>query len=96
MTEYSLDDVTAGESWGCRFRINTMLDAEGVPLDTKYLQPGDAAPGTPGVYESTGVIRVRDRDSRQLLVLDMQSPREFVVSYDDVWDVDRVEYREDT
>lgn len=96
MTNYTLEDIRAGESWGCRFRITTMLDPDGVPLDTKFAQVGEPVNGAPGVYESTGVIRVRDADSRQLLVLDMTSPREFVVSYDDVWDIDRVEYAEAT
>lgn len=95
MSKYSLDDITAGESWGCRFRIQTMLDDQGVPLDTKRLQPGEIAPGVPGVYESIGVIRVRDSGSQQLLVLDTQTPREFVVAYADVWDIDRVEYSAD-
>ena len=94
MTEYTIESVAPGEPWGCRFRINTMLDLEGNLVDTTNVHVGEGLPtgSQPGVYESIGVIRIRDADSRQLVVQDTASPREFVVGYSDVWDIDRVEY----
>ena len=94
MSEYTIESVTPGEPWGCRFRINTMLDELGNLVDTTNVQMGEGLPTgcQPGVYESIGVIRIRDADSEQLVVQDTVSPREFVVGYADVWDIDRVEY----
>lgn len=85
-------DIPQGESWACRFRIQTFLTPEGLPMHTQ-LQPGQAHPGHPGIYQGLGVIEIRDSQNRRLRVWDTALSRSFTVSWDDCWDVDRVEWQ---
>ena len=87
-----IQDITPGESWACRFRTVTFVDAQGTPVSSRGLQVGQAHPGTPEVYESIGVIQVRDQEQRVVQLQDTVSLEVFTVSYDDCWDVDTVEW----
>lgn len=93
MNKYNLDTITVGSSWACRFRTQTFVDAQGHPADNSNTQPGEAAQGTLGEYEGIGVIKLRDTESRRVVVEDVQSGREFVVDECDTWDYDRAEYK---
>ena len=84
-------DITVGESWACEFTTTTFLDESGVPVSVN-LQVGQSHPGAPGEYTSIGVIQVRDRDNRTVQLLDTRSNQTFVVSWDNIRDVDRVEW----
>lgn len=88
-------DIPAGESWACRFKVTTFLDAEGLPTVARNLAIGQSHPGTPGVYEGIGVIQVRDLDNERVQVQDVETLQQFTVSFDDVWDVDTIEWQED-
>lgn len=85
----SIDDVKVGSSVACKFKTFTMLDTFGRP-------PGlsDTPLKGPGEYESLGVIKTRDSEQRLVEVEDTKSKRVFVVSYDDCWDIDDVEWNE--
>lgn len=87
-------DIPAGESWACRFRVNTFVDAQGVPVSAN-LQLGQAHPGTPGVYEGIGVIQVRDLAQERVQLQCTQTLQQFTVAFDDCWDVDTIEWTED-
>lgn len=89
-----LEDITAGSSYACKFRTRTFVDAEGAPVRATNLQLGQAHPGTPGEYQGLGVIRTRDVEQRLLRVVDTASNLEFTVSWDDVWDVDTIDWIE--
>lgn len=84
-----IEDITPGESYACKFRVETMLDTFG-------RLPGlsDTPLQGVGTYESLGVLVQRDLDKRLVLVQDDVSKREFVVSFDDIWDIDTVEWVE--
>lgn len=86
------DNITSGELWACRYRTVRMLNEQGEPA--RNLKPGDTARG-PGEYTGTGVIVTRDRRNRRLEVVDVHDASRHVVSYDDVWDIDRAEIVED-
>ena len=93
MTEHTLETITTGESWGCRFRVTTFVNDEGQPVDApRNLQPGEAHPGTVGEYESIGVIKIRDITNQKVILVDTKTQREFSVTWDSCWDIDRVEY----
>lgn len=94
MTKLTMDDLTPGSSWGCRFTTHTFCDAQGVPVRNTNLQIGQAHAGTPQTYTSWGVISIRDTESRRLSVIDHATGMEFVIDEDNAWDYDRVEYVE--
>lgn len=89
-----IEDIPAGESWACRFRTTTFVDANGVPMNPN-LQLGQAHPGLPGVYEGIGVIQVRDTANRRVQLQDVESMQQYTVSFDDCWDVDTIEWTEE-
>jgi len=89
----NIQDIPAGESWACRFRVTTFVDSEGAPVSTS-LQPGEVHPGTPQLYEGIGIIQVRDTENRRVQLQDVDSLAVFTVNFEDTWDVDRVEWQE--
>lgn len=88
-------DIPAGESWACRFRVNTFVDDNGLPVAGANLQLGQAHPGTPGVYEGIGVIQVRDLEQERVQLQCTTSLQQFTVKFEDCWDVDTIEWQED-
>jgi hypothetical protein len=81
------DDIVVGQSWGCRYRVTRMLGEDGTPV--RNLQIGQTAAG-PGVVEGTAIIKSRDQEKGLLLLADLDTHEEFVVSYADVWDIDTI------
>ncbi len=86
-----LTDITAGQSWACKFKVMTFLDSEGNVVD-KQLNIGERHPGVPGVYEGLGIIKVRDIEKNLVKVLDTKTEKEFCVDWNDCWDADIVEW----
>ena len=86
----SIEDITPGKSYACKFRVETMLDTFG-------RVPGlsDTPLKGVGTYEGLGVLMQRDTNQRLVKLQDEKSKKEFVVSFDDIWDVDEVEWSED-
>ena len=89
-----IKDINAGESWACKFRTTTFLDLEGVPVTAVNLQLGQAHPGTPGVYESVGIIARRDLDNNLVELVDSRTQKQFVVAVADCWDIDTIDWIE--
>ena len=88
-----MQDITPGESWGCKFKVRTFIDDEGRPVSTRNVPIGGKVPGKPGWWESVGSIAVRDAKTRMVEIVDHQvQDRKWTVSWDDCWDIDRVEY----
>lgn len=92
MTEYTIENILEGESWGCKFRALQMVDDSGNLVDTSNLQPGQAVDGTPKLYESWGVLETRDLEKRLVQVRDSKSQRLITCAWEDCWDVDRAEW----
>jgi len=84
-----IEDITPGKSYACKFRTTTMLDDLGRPAPNL----SDVPLKGPGVYEGFGVLTTRDLDSRLVKLIDEKSSKEFTVSFDDIWDVDTVEWQ---
>ena len=85
-------DITAGETWACRYQTKIMLGHDGEPVSN--LKPGETAAG-PGIVEGVGIIRTRDLEKELFEIIDIQTQRTHVVSFADVWDIDRAEILED-
>lgn len=86
----AIEDITPGASYACKFRVETMLDTFGRP-------PGlsDVPLKGVGTYEGLGVLIARDVDKRLVELRDEKSKRTFVVPFEDIWDVDTVEWQEE-
>ena len=82
-------DITPGESYACKFRVETMLDTLGRPAPNL----SDTPLKGPGVYESFGVLKQRDTEQELVIVVDEATNREFVVAFEDLWDIDTVEWQ---
>lgn len=82
-------DITAGESWACRYRITKMLDKDGNPV--KNLKIGETAAG-PGYVEGTALISKRDVDKGLFELIDIDTQEVHIVPFEDVWDIDRAVY----
>lgn len=90
-----IDDITAGESWACYFKVRTFVDDDGKWVDTSKLKAGEPVlEGSPGDYKGFGIITTRDTAKRLVEVLDLDCEKRWVVSYEDCWGVDKVEWQE--
>jgi hypothetical protein len=64
-----IEDLVAGESYACRFKITG-----------------------PGAYEGIGVLITRDLDQKLVKLRDTETLMEFVVPFDNIWDIDYVNW----
>ena len=85
---YTIEDIEPGKSYGCKFKVTTMLDDLGRPAPNLSDRPLKG----PGEYEGFGVIQVRDLNSKQVELYDTECRKSFIVSFDNMWDIDDVEY----
>jgi hypothetical protein len=85
-----IKDITPGESYACKFRVETMLDELGRP-------PGLSDTPLAGVqmYEGLGVLIARDLAQELVKLKDEKSSKEFVVPFADIWDIDTVDWVEE-
>ena len=86
----AIEDITPGESYACKFRVETMLDTLGRPAPNLSDVPVKGV----GMYEGFGVLMQRDTEQRLVKLQDQKSSKEFVVSFDDIWDIDVIEWTE--
>ena len=83
-------EVIPGNSYACKFRVETMLDTMGRPAPNL----SDVPLKGPGIYEGLGILMQRDLDQRLVKLKDEKSKKEFVVSFDDIWDIDTIEWND--
>ena len=81
-------DITPGKSYACHFKTKTMLDVLGRPAPNLSDQPLKGV----GEYTGFGILIARDMEKQLVQLKDNESGREFVCSFDDIWDVDDVEW----
>ena len=81
-----IKNVVEGQSYACKFRSTTLLDLEGQPHPQ----------GSIGDYEGVGVILRRDLDAALVRLADQKTGQEFVVGFDNIWDVDTIEWIDKT
>ena len=85
-----IEDIEVGKSYGCKFKVTTMLDTMGRPAPNL----SDVPLKGPGEYEGFGVIQVRDLKRRLVELYDTTARKTFRVDFDNIWDIDLVEYVE--
>ena len=84
-----IEDIKPGNSYAAKFKVETMLDSYG-----RIPGLSDTPLAGVGIYEGLGVLLARDVDKRLVELQDEKSRKKFVVSYDDIWDVDDVDWVE--
>jgi hypothetical protein len=84
-------DIVPGESYACKFRVQTMLDTLGRPAPNL----SDTPLAGVQTYESFGFLKQRDVEQELVIVVDEKSRKEFVVGFQDLWDIDTVEYTQE-
>ena len=87
----NIEDVKEGESYACKFKVEVMLDMN----DNPHPNLSDTPLKGPGVYESLGIITIRDTKSRLVELQDEKTKKTFVVPFADIWDIDTVEWVDD-
>ena len=85
-----IEDIQPGKSYACKFKVETMLDTHG-----RIPGLSDTPPQGIGTYEGLGILQVRDLEGRRVQLQDEKSGKEFVVTFDNIWDVDEVEWTDD-
>ena len=83
-------DIVPGQSYACKFRVETMLDELG-----RIPGLSDTPLKGVGTYEGFGVLMTRDTKQELVEVEDQETKRTFVCTYDDIWDVDEVVWTKD-
>jgi len=80
----TIDDIPAGLPCRATFRVRTLVDTQGLPVNTRNLKPGDRTHGKPGWYTSTGLIKTRDRTRQLVEIEDLSRDKTWIVHYNDV------------
>jgi hypothetical protein len=83
-----IKDIIVGQSYACKFKVETMLDEHNCIPTSLNESPLNKI----GSYEGIGVITQRDTNSQLVKLKDQDSGQEFVVGYDEIWDVDTIEW----
>lgn len=83
-------EVVPGEAYACKFKVETMLDDLGRPAPNLSDQPLKGV----GIYEGLGILLQRDVDQRLVKLRDEKSGKDFIVSFDDIWDIDTIEWND--
>ena len=82
-----IENIVPGNSYACKFRVETMLDTFG-----RIPGLSDTPLKGVGIYEGVGILMQRDTEQRLVKLKDQKSSKEFVVGFDDIWDVDVIEW----
>jgi hypothetical protein len=85
-----IEDIEPGKSYAAKFKVETMLDTLGRPAPNL----SDTPLAGVSEYQSLGVLQARDMDQRLVQLKDERSGKEFVVPFDNLWDIDDVEWIE--
>ena len=84
-----IEDIKPGNSYAAKFKVETMLDTYG-----RIPGLSDTPLKGVGTYEGLGGLLARDTDQRLVELQDEKSKKKFVVSFDDIWDVDTIDWVE--
>ena len=85
-----IEDIEPGKSYAAKFKVQNMLDTLGRPAPNLSDVPIKGV----GEYQSVGILMARDMDQRLVELKDEKTGKEFVVGFDDIWDVDDVVWEE--
>ena len=82
-----IENIIPGNSYACKFRVETMLDTFG-----RIPGLSDTPLKGVGTYEGIGILMQRDTEQRLVKLKDEKSSKEFVVGFDDIWEIDEINW----
>tara|TARA_B110000503_G_C7118651_1_gene401443 strand:- start:1009 stop:1275 length:267 start_codon:yes stop_codon:yes gene_type:complete len=82
-----IQDINPGESYACKFRVETLLDEYG-----RIPGLSDTPLKGVGMYEGLGLLVTRDLEAKIVLLRDVDSKQDFIVPFNDIWDIDHAEH----
>ena len=82
-----IENIIPGNSYACKFRVETMLDTFG-----RIPGLSDTPLKGVGTYEGIGILMQRDVEQRLVKLKDEKSSKEFVVGFDDIWEIDEINW----
>jgi hypothetical protein len=82
-----IENIVPGNSYACKFRVETMLDTFG-----RIPGLSDTPLKGVGTYEGIGILMQRDTEQRLVKLKDEKSSKEFVVGFDDIWEIDEINW----
>ena len=82
-----IENIVPGNSYACKFRVETMLDTFG-----RIPGLSDTPLKGVGTYEGIGILMQRDVEQRLVKLKDEKSSKEFVVGFDDIWEIDEINW----
>jgi len=82
-----IENIVPGNSYACKFRVETMLDTFG-----RIPGLSDTPLKGVGTYEGIGILMQRDVEQRLVKLKDEMSSKEFVVGFDDIWEIDEINW----
>lgn len=85
-----IKDIEVGKSYACKFKAKVMVDDLGRPAPNL----SDRPLGGIKDYEGIGVLLKRDLNNKLVELQDEKSEQIFVVPFEDIWDIDTVEWDE--
>ena len=85
-----IENIVPGKSYAAKFKVQTMLDTLDRPAPNLSDEPLKGV----GEYQSLGILIARDMDKRLVELKDEKTGKQFVVGFDDIWDVDDVVWEE--
>tara|TARA_B100001113_G_C20959257_1_gene556726 strand:+ start:289 stop:579 length:291 start_codon:yes stop_codon:yes gene_type:complete len=87
----TIGEVQPGKSYACKFKVQTMVDMNGKPHPNLTDVPLKGVTN----YIGLGIMLQRDSEKKLVKLKDTESKKEFVVSFDDIWDIDEAEFSEE-
>ena len=86
----TIETITPGKSYAAKFKVKTLLDNLGRPAPNLSDQPLAGE----GWYEGLGILIQRDTEQKLVKLQDEKSKKEFIVPFEDLWDVDEIEWKD--
>jgi hypothetical protein len=85
-----ISDIKAGKSYACKFKTVELFDKEGSLVDPAESEKAD----TIRAREGFGVIKTRDAEQQLVEIVEQDTGNSVVVSWEQCWEVDEVEWHD--
>ena len=86
----TIETITPGKSYAAKFKVKTLLDDFNRPAPNLTDVPVKGE----GWYEGLGILIQRDSEKKLVKLQDEKSKKEFIVPFEDLWDVDEIEWKD--